>query len=647
MLEMKARMRSPMKNKSTPSEKNHRPGGRLQRFIVTTVSICIVISLSWIHSCRISENKSEVIDDAFITYVYAQNVAEGHGIRYNPTDLTPTEGSSSLLHVLLLSLTNLAGLDPLTATRGLSLLFFITVPLIFGLTFGRIGKQPLHIGLLAAASVYLVFSLLQETIWHLTGGMETIFFLGIHAWVFAWVVTNMMNTYQWPSFTNSLLGIVLMILLSLCRPEGLVLAFLYITVIVIFRIFPTHGMNPWVRLRPIMGFLMGFAGGMCTIFILKYLYFGTFIPNSYFVKSSNAIFGSAGIFFPGEKEVIEFLIRRYIPLLLIIGVVAIWKKKNDEIWKPIICLVPSAVVVILYSRAIHEVSFGFRYEYPLLIPLIGCLIFYVGRVWTRSHKVFFLLFTLAILCVPFIGKVQDSLSFYALKQWARSPITSATGWMGYDYETGSELHPLAKMGLDLKETELRQQASILLSGAGLVTYYSRYRAIDWIGLNNNYLSGRTPRTLDEVWRYIDSQKPDVMYSVLPPATPGMAHRNEDPAFMSNIVQNHLKGRGSTLFPYWNKDIVAEMFYREMVYVLDYYKFGACYKIEEDWYLFAYIRKDSPHLEKIMNGLMHSKRANHDKDLAELYINDPRALGREKTNGLHNNSEFGGMRENVK
>ena len=420
-----------MKNKSIGSKTSHRSGGRLQKFIVAAASLCIVIALTWIHSCRITDNKSAVVDDAFITYIYAQNISEGHGFRYNPTDPMPTEGSSSLLHVLTLSLTNLAGLDPLKATRGLSLLFFITIPLVFGFTFGRMGKQPLHIQLLAAATVFLIFSLFQETIWHLTGGMETMLFLGIHAWVFAWVMANMMNTYQWPSFTNSLLGVVFMILLSLCRPEGLVLALLYIAVIIFFRIFPMHGSNPWTKIKPIMGFLMGFTGLLCIILIWKVLYFGSFIPNAYFVKSDNAIFGSAGILFPGKKEVIEFLIRRYLPLLLIIGVITIWKKKNGEIWKPLICLVPSAVVVILYSRAIHEVSFGFRYEYPLLIPLIGCLVFYIGHIWGRSVKGFYFLTALAILCVPLIGKIQDSLSFYALRYWARSPITSATGWIDY------------------------------------------------------------------------------------------------------------------------------------------------------------------------------------------------------------------------
>lgn len=616
---------SSSKKRNQSKTKNH-------NIVAITLAVGIILMLVWILACQISESRWDAIDDSFITYVYSRNLAEGHGIRYNSTDIEPTEGSSSLLHVFILALAFKLDIDPLTATRGLSLVFFLTVPFVVGLAFSRFGKLPLGIGLLAAAVVYIGFSFLRETRWHITLGMDTILFLGVHTWVFAWAVTSISDLHQRPGFKGALIGILLMTLLTLCRPEGMLLSLLYILAIAIVRMLDLKTIGVWRKIKPIFFILICFMSVVGVIMVWKWIYFGYLVPNSYYVKSNNSIFGSSGALFPGFKEVGEFLIRRYFPLALLSFGIAIWLKKGRQILRCFFLLLPSMVVIMLYSRAIHENAFGFRYEYPLLIPLTGCLVLCAGSVWIRSSKVFSWLMILAVLIAPLFGFYQHSLRFASMSKWISTPIRSAIEWIGYSYETGTKIHPLAKMGLDLGETRLRQQASILLSGAGMVAYYSGYKAIDWIGLNNNYLSGRISRNLDEVWWYIDSHKPDVIYSLLPPATPGITSKDEDPAFKSIAVQNFLKGKkGSNLFLYWNNDIVAEMFYREMRYIRNHYIFSACYDLGEDWKLLAYVRTDSPFLERIQNVLGQSKRTNWDEDLTGLFVNDPRSLTRDNTN----------------
>src|SRR5437762_1835008 len=56
-------------------------------------------------------------DDAFIAFQYARHLAEGVGLRFNVTDAQPTEGYSSLLHVLALATSFRFGGEPLIATR--------------------------------------------------------------------------------------------------------------------------------------------------------------------------------------------------------------------------------------------------------------------------------------------------------------------------------------------------------------------------------------------------------------------------------------------------------------------------------------------------------------------------------------------------
>src|SRR5262245_20269895 len=50
------------------------------------------------------------VDDAYISARYAQHLARGYGLVYNPGE-TPVEGSASFLHVLVLAACDFAGLD--------------------------------------------------------------------------------------------------------------------------------------------------------------------------------------------------------------------------------------------------------------------------------------------------------------------------------------------------------------------------------------------------------------------------------------------------------------------------------------------------------------------------------------------------------
>ena len=63
-----------------------------------------------------------VCDDAFISFRYARNLAEGHGLVFNPGVDQPVEGYSELGWVLLMALGLREGLDPVVLSRVLSAL---------------------------------------------------------------------------------------------------------------------------------------------------------------------------------------------------------------------------------------------------------------------------------------------------------------------------------------------------------------------------------------------------------------------------------------------------------------------------------------------------------------------------------------------
>lgn len=68
------------------------------------------------------------VDDAYISFRYAENAVAGHGLVYNPGE--PVEGYTSFLWVVLLAVGNGAGLPTEAVAKGLGLLLAAAVPVV-------------------------------------------------------------------------------------------------------------------------------------------------------------------------------------------------------------------------------------------------------------------------------------------------------------------------------------------------------------------------------------------------------------------------------------------------------------------------------------------------------------------------------------
>ena len=606
----------------TPERRLLRPGSVSWESLLAAV---MFILFAWLLLSSVSDWAGIVADDSYITYLYGRNLAEGHGLRYNVLDDSATAGASNLLHVFISSAFHLLGLDPLIATRGLGIFLFLTIPIAFAFMASRCNRVSMSVAMLAAVPLTFAFSLVSGTKLHLVSGMGTMLFTSLNAWVFVWAV--LLSTRKGTLGVKGSLGSALLLTsLALVRPEGAVLAVGYVVAVLLIRAY-THqddaenraGFRMSVRSLYLM--LAFFVAGLAGLIVWKYFTFGQLLENAYYVKSNNHIFGSAGHLLPGLSTTVKFLSLEYLPLLAIVILGAFSLRLNHKALQPyIILLIPSLVVVLLYSKAIHEMASGFRYEYPLLVPLLGVLICVGAALYSKTRRGFVAVMGVTGIFLPLLM----SPGSHDMLQWARNPVGSATSWLSFENDRNS----LAKMGLDLAETGLGNEATILLSGAGQVPYFSRFHAIDWIGLNNSYLSGRQTLSLEEVWDYLEAQRPDVVYSILPPASVGVAGAEEDRGFQSKTVQGYLSGRGSVLFRYWFPERVREMFFLEMMFIRDNYEFGATYNLSDsgEW-LFAYVRRDSPHRDILIHTLSNSKRANHTSELSQFFGVDPRQLGK--------------------
>jgi arabinofuranosyltransferase len=547
-------------------------------------------------------------DDTFITMQYARHAAEGFGLRFNYDDPKPEEGFSSILHVAILCFGFRLHIDPLVFARSVSLLAFLLMPVFMGITTARVASVPLSVGLLAAAVSQLALLFVSATALHLASGMETMLHMLVVTVSICWVLAEIQQQPVFNFGTRLIIGLVAVLLPVFSRPEGAIFGAICLSFVYFVHCWRRVSFVPELRIIVVAG---TFVLTVAAYILWKKIYFGGVLPNPYFVKGSNAIFG-AGNFavLPGLWHVKEF-VNTFLPALIVVIAVTgiLFKRIPLGVWLAVISGIPALLIVVMYSKAVHEMAFGARYEYPYLTSLVmlsSTVAVYAYRSMRR---------------IPCLIAIIAFCSISGAHLFKNADVVT---WMGYKIDDCNFAH--AAMGKDLERTQLKTDASILLSGAGAVPYFSQFHAIDWVGLNNRYFSGRRKREIKELWCYIDQKKPDVIYSIFPPASSGIKDYKNDPAFQAAPVQASLKGFGCEMFKFWDKRKLADMFYSEMVYVRDYYVFGGCYGMgyEQAW-LIAYVRRDSPYREMIIKSFQTSRSVDRTSDLRGVYINNPRQL----------------------
>ncbi len=199
--------------------------------------------LVWFSSCMLGA-MDYAWDDNFMTYIYSRNLSQGHGLRYNATDPGPVEGFSSLSHTV------------------------------------------------AVVSQTLAF-LTLATVFHLQSGMETIIFMGGLAALAGWTLAEFTPAAvsPRPDLRRVVAGCLALGFVTVSRPEGPFLVAFTLALVLVARRYLLPGLsvlNDWSF------FLVSAlsAGGLLAYFCWKKLYFGHLLPNPYYMKANNAIFGS-------------------------------------------------------------------------------------------------------------------------------------------------------------------------------------------------------------------------------------------------------------------------------------------------------------------------------------------------------------------
>jgi len=276
-------------------------------------------------------------DDAFISFRYARNLVEGHGLVYNPGERV--EGYSNFLWTLWCAL-GLGMRIPAEIWAQIWGVVFYTASIGL-LAFHLTALQP-RIGLLhPALPLTMLLAVLHED-WSIfaTGGLET------SAFTFLILCAYLLLVAPGTTSRRSLLAGLVMALATLTRPDGIVFAG-------VGGLFVLTSRSRRIKLALI--YTAGFAVLLIPFLAWRVWYYDDLLPNTYYAKSAHLAWWDQGWHYAG------LYFKRYWPLLL--GLVSLALLAVPRLVRPV-----SNRPLLLRSAALAA---GFALAYTAAIARLG------------------------------------------------------------------------------------------------------------------------------------------------------------------------------------------------------------------------------------------------------------------------------------
>ena len=231
-----------------------------------------------------------VTEDAFISFRFARNLAEGYGFRWNLHQL-PVEGFTNFAWTLILSAAYKLGMELEIVSRAMGILFALLTLAVSWKIVERYSRADgwwkyIGVGFLAAAPPLASWA---------SSGLETTMFTFLVTWGIYFYLRSGEESKYIPWW-----GVILL-LAALTRPEGLIFF-----IIIALHSFITRGVGR-KTIVPVILFVIPFA----LFEIWRITYFGDYLPNTFYAKTG---FTSA-MLVRGVKYVVKFFLVTGTPIL--------------------------------------------------------------------------------------------------------------------------------------------------------------------------------------------------------------------------------------------------------------------------------------------------------------------------------------------
>jgi hypothetical protein len=446
---------------------------------ITIVSILLLLVAAGVFIYIVTSVFDFTVDDAFIFFRYARNLAGGIGPTYNDT-LPRAEGYTSFLWMLLMALPHLLDIDPVVFAKGLGLLFTLST---FAITYALVThlNDSLDILLkrLSAAVVLFMLAVFPPTAVHAISGMETgLFVFALTAFIYTAV--RGLDDGKYLRYTP-LLGL----LCGLTRPEGNLVVLLVL--IVLWMKIPKGWRKGFAR-NTLLAYLLPGA----LYFLWRVSYYGLLLPLPFFTKMSK----QSGL--PGLPVVADFILA-VLPLVGVYLLFGFLKMKA----KTGLVLAAVLPLLLLYIYPRHVMGFDWRFLYPtipLLYTLSGMGIARILSAVLPVYKSAKDRNTAAIGLSLGICLVAGTLSLAPLGETLEEKHT-------YTAAMESVYRPLGEILGAYPYTG--DPPTLAITDAGAIPYYSGWRVTDLNGYNDPVIAASREIQPD----YILSQAPDVVILV--------------------------------------------------------------------------------------------------------------------------------------
>jgi arabinofuranosyltransferase len=391
-------------------------------------------------------------DDAYITFRYAENLANGYGIVWNIGG-PHTEGYTNFLLVLILSPFAYFNADLLIVSQFIGIALTILTALVIFKFIRQISESD---GWPVAAA--LLYLLLPYTWANAFSGLETSLFVLLVTSSFYFAVCR-----KWT------VAFILVSLASLARPEGALAG-----VILAISLYRINKSERGLAIRSMLTFFMLpialYAG-------FKFFYFGDLLPNSFYIKTGNG--GFQGI--QNSKGFIRSNV-----ILIVISIYALWRYRDK--WRSLTpLLLWSCGLLLFYVWPEPLQGFYFRFDWPAVPALaIFATLALSPEKWNWRS---FVILTVVIAS-------QIVLTFPRL----RNETQLAT------LERGRQIYH--ELGFALRSIPNHERMTFAFQDAGAVPYYSEMKNIDLVGLNTTAIA--KARSAHEACSILDSLQPDIM-----------------------------------------------------------------------------------------------------------------------------------------
>ena len=293
-------------------------------------------------------------DDAFISFRYVRNLLEGHGLVFNPGERV--EGYTNFLWIIeLAAIWGIFGIRPEQAAPWLSVGYTVGTVAAVLWWVAHLPSLPRR-GLVGWMALGLLCSSATFAVWTSGGGLETRQFT-------FFIVAAVVCLSLYAASPRGLLAASLCLAAAeLTRPEGLLLAACCFAWFGVTRLVAEGRVNARL-VRQLVYLVAPFALLVAAHFLLRYAYYGEWLPNTYYAKHVRPWYES------GFRYLVAGGLETGLYLLLPLAYIAMrsrWQAHRDGIYALVLLCV---VVHMAYILPIGGDHFEYRpldFYWPLL-----------------------------------------------------------------------------------------------------------------------------------------------------------------------------------------------------------------------------------------------------------------------------------------